>query len=83
MLRGTCDPTRLMDIFENFLLFDNTHGEVAKLMAKNHQYIGVNKVLENVKNIEELKRKTWSVLAYTKVENPIQWYFCVRRFIEN
>ena len=57
MLRGTCDPARLMDIFENFLLFDNTHGEVAKLMAKNHQYIGVNKVLENVKNIEELKGK--------------------------
>ena len=26
-------------------------------MAKNHQYIGVNKVLENVKNIEELKGK--------------------------
>ena len=47
-----------MDLFENFLLFDESRGDVVKLMAKNHQYIGVNKVLENVKNIEELQRKT-------------------------
>ena len=57
MLRGTCAPHRLMDLFENFLLFDETRGDVVKLMAKNHQYIGVNKVLENVKNIEDLKGK--------------------------
>ena len=57
MLRGTCAPHRLMDLFENFLLFDESRGEIVKLMAKNHQYIGVNKVLENVKNIEDLKGK--------------------------
>lgn len=57
MLRGTCAPHRLMDLFENFLLFDESRGDVVKLMAKNHQYIGVNKVLENVKNIEDLKGK--------------------------
>lgn len=57
MLRGTCAKHRLMDLFENFLLFDDSHGDVVKLMAKNHQYIGVNKVLENVRNIEELKGK--------------------------
>lgn len=57
MLRGTCAKDKLMDIFENFLLFDETKGKVIKLMAKNHQYIGVNKVLENVRNIEELKGK--------------------------
>ena len=57
MLRGTCAPHRLMDLFENFLLFDESRGDVVKLMAKNHQYIGVNKVLENVRNIEDLKGK--------------------------
>ena len=57
MLRGTCAPHRLMDLFENFLLFDDSHGDIVKLMAKNHQYIGVNKVLDNVKNIEDLKGK--------------------------
>ena len=57
MLRGTCAPHRLMDIFENFLLFDDSHGDTIKLMAKNHQYIGVNKVIENVNNIEDLAGK--------------------------
>lgn len=57
MLRGTCDPVRLMDIFENFLLFDESKGDVMKLMAKNHQYIGVNEVIDNVQNIEDLNGK--------------------------
>jgi type I restriction enzyme R subunit len=57
MLRGTCAPNRLMDLFENFLLYDENSGDVVKLMAKNHQYIGVNKVLENVRNIEDLQGK--------------------------
>lgn len=57
MLRGTCAPHRLMDIFENFLLFDESRGDVMKLMAKNHQYIGVNKVIANVNNIEILNGK--------------------------
>ena len=57
IIRGTCDKKRLIDIFENFLLFDESGGEVAKIMAKNHQYIGVNKVLSQVKNIDDLKGK--------------------------
>ncbi|MBW8050732.1 MAG: type I restriction endonuclease subunit R [Cytophagales bacterium] len=57
MLRGICAKEKLMDIFENFLLFDDSGGEVVKLMARNHQYIGVNKVLEKVKTIEDLKGK--------------------------
>ncbi|KYH05893.1 deoxyribonuclease HsdR [Chryseobacterium cucumeris] len=57
MLRGTCDPENLMDIFENFLLFDESNGNIVKLMAKNHQFIGVNRVLENVQNIDDLEGK--------------------------
>ncbi|MGG7056071.1 type I restriction endonuclease subunit R [Nitrosomonas sp. ANs5] len=57
MLRGTCDRTRLIDLLENFLLFDGASGNVAKIMAKNHQFIGVNKVVEQARNIEELKGK--------------------------
>lgn len=57
MLRGTCAKHRLLDIFENFLLFDDSGGDVIKLMAKNHQYIGVNKVIDNVENIEDLEGK--------------------------
>lgn len=57
MLRGTCNKTRLMDLFENFILFDNSAGDLVKIMAKNHQFIGVNKVLEKAKNIDDLKGK--------------------------
>lgn len=57
MLRGTCAPEKLMDIFENFLLFDESNGNIVKLMAKNHQFIGVNRVLENVQNIDDLEGK--------------------------
>ena len=57
MLRGTCAPENLMDIFENFLLFDESNGSIVKLMAKNHQFIGVNRVLENVQNIADLEGK--------------------------
>lgn len=57
MLRGTCDKARLMDLFENFLLFDGEGADVVKIMAKNHQFIGVNRVINKAKNIEELKGK--------------------------
>jgi len=57
MLRGTCDKNRLMDLFENFILFDDSGGDLIKIVAKNHQFIGVNKVLNKAKNIEELRGK--------------------------
>lgn len=57
MLRGTCDKNRLMDLFENFILFDDSDGDLIKIIAKNHQFIGVNKVLNKAKNIEELRGK--------------------------
>ncbi len=57
VLRGTCDRSRLMDLFENFLLFDGEGSGVVKIMAKNHQFIGVNKVVSQAGNIEELKGK--------------------------
>jgi type I restriction enzyme R subunit len=57
MLKGVCDRAKLMDIFENFILFDSSGGSIAKIVAKNHQFIGVNKVLENVKDISDLKGK--------------------------
>ncbi len=57
LLRGTCDKTRLLDILENFLLFDGESNDVTKLMAKNHQYIGVNKVVDRARNLSDLKQK--------------------------
>ncbi len=56
-LRGTCAKDKLLDIFENFILFDDAGGDVIKIMAKNHQYIGVNKALANTENMKDLKGK--------------------------
>jgi len=57
LLRGTCAPHRLLDLVENFLLFDGEGTEVTKIMAKNHQFIGVNKVVDQSANIDVLKGK--------------------------
>ena len=51
---GVCDKNRLMDLFENFILFDNSLGKVIKLIARNHQFIGVNKAIENIRHKEKL-----------------------------
>ncbi len=45
IIKGTCSEERLMDLFENFILFDTSIGSVIKLIAKNHQFIGVNKAV--------------------------------------
>lgn len=57
LLQGVCSPRRLMDIFENFILFDHSGSGVKKLMARNHQYIGVNLVVDNVRNLKDMENK--------------------------
>jgi type I restriction enzyme R subunit len=51
---GVCEKSRFMDLFENFILFDRSFGKVIKLIARNHQYIGVNKAIANLKEKEKL-----------------------------
>lgn len=54
IIRGVCDKNRLMDLFENFILYDTkTMGSVVKLIARNHQFIGVNKAIDNFKHKQE------------------------------
>lgn len=53
MIRGTCEKTKLLDIIENFTLFSEEKGQIIKLVAKNHQYLGVNNAIEAVKKIRE------------------------------
>ncbi len=45
MLRGVCAPARLLDLMENFTLFQDVAGGTIKLTAKNHQYLGVDNAL--------------------------------------
>ncbi len=51
MIRGVCRPDRLLDLVENFVLFVESKGGLRKLLAKNHQYLGVNSAIDAVKSI--------------------------------
>ena len=54
MLRGICEKENFLDLLENFILFDHSGGRTAKILARNHQYLGVN---EAVKAYEARKLK--------------------------
>jgi type I restriction enzyme, R subunit len=45
LLRGMCTKGALLDIVENFILFDSSEEVTVKVVARNHQYIGVNKAI--------------------------------------
>jgi len=53
MLRGVCTPARLLDLIENFCLFQEVPGGLIKLTAKNHQYLGVNNALAALTDIRQ------------------------------
>ena len=45
----------MVDLVENFILFDEGRGEPIKMLAKNHQYLGVNRAIEAVNEIRKNK----------------------------
>lgn len=53
-IEGLLKPERLIDYIENFILFNN---QKTKIIAKNHQYLGVNNLIESVNNREKLQGK--------------------------
>lgn len=57
MIRGTCEPNRFIDILENFTLFEEAKGGLIKLIAKNHQYLGVNKAIKALQQIKKNQGK--------------------------
>lgn len=54
---GMCERTRLLDLVENFTLFDTSKGRTVKILAKYHQYYGVNLAVEGVMKREENRGK--------------------------
>ena len=46
MLRGICRKENFLDLLENFILYDRTGGHTVKILARNHQYLGVNEAVE-------------------------------------
>lgn len=54
LLNGLLKREKLIDYIENFVIFDNQRN---KIIAKNHQYLGVNNLIESVKNRKKLNGK--------------------------
>lgn len=46
ILRGTCEKKRLLDLVENFSRFSDSKGAVNKIVARNHQFLGVNEAVD-------------------------------------
>ena len=58
LLNGMLNKERLLDLVENFILFDDSKpGGTRKIVARNHQVLGVNNSVASVKRQEELKLK--------------------------
>ncbi len=54
LIKGLCHKKALLDYIENFILFDRQR---VKLIAKSHQFLGVNKAFQAFLRREELKGK--------------------------
>ncbi len=58
LLNGMLEKDRLLDLVENFILFDESRpGGARKIVARNHQVLGVNRAVESVRHQELLKRE--------------------------
>lgn len=57
LLKGVCEKHNFMDIFENFIIYDDSTGKQIKVLAKNHQYLGVNKVIKSLIDPNRVKGK--------------------------
>jgi len=73
IITGVCERSRFLDLFENFILFDSSLGSVTKLIARNHQFLGVNKAIENLRKKEELFREN-GISAEEKQKMGVFWH---------
>ena len=75
LLNGMLSKERLLDIVENFILFDDSKpGGTRKIVARNHQVLGVNNAVASVQRQEELKRlypPEQRLISYTVPKLPL------------
>lgn len=57
MLRGICKKENFLDLLENFIVFDHSDGKTVKILARNHQYLGVNEAVKSYENRAQNKGK--------------------------
>ncbi|MBD2384369.1 type I restriction endonuclease subunit R [Cylindrospermum sp. FACHB-282] len=62
VIDGLCHPPKLLDYIENFILY---HKETQKIIAQNHQFIGVNRAIDAF-NHREVKQGKLGVFWHTQ-----------------
>jgi type I restriction enzyme R subunit len=75
LLDGMLAQDRLLDIVENFVLFDESKpGATRKIVARNHQVLGVNRAVASVVYQGELKKKfpPGERLTHRVIELPLE-----------
>jgi type I restriction enzyme R subunit len=75
LLDGMLAHDRLLDIVENFILFDESKpGATRKVVARNHQVLGVNLATSSVERQEALKREfpLEKRLRHRVIEMPLE-----------
>ncbi len=50
LLKGVCGKSNFIDLLENFIIFDDSAGESRKILARNHQFLGVNLAVKAVRD---------------------------------
>lgn len=78
-INGLLQKEKLLDYIENFILFDN---QKIKIIAKNHQYLGVNNLMRNMEYRESLNGKLgvfWHTQGAGKSYSMIMFARKVRR----
>lgn len=48
LLKGVCAKANFIDLLENFILFDDGGERTVKIVARNHQFLGVNRAIAAV-----------------------------------
>ena len=79
LIDGLFRKDRLIDYIENFVFFDNRR---VKIIAKNHQYLGVNNLMKSVERREELSGKLgvfWHTQGSGKSYSMVMFVRKVRR----
>jgi len=65
-IRGTCTQDRLLDMLENFISFMERPGGLIKVIARNHQLLGVNAAIQNLYRVRAAGENRLGVFWHTQ-----------------
>ncbi|MBR1373231.1 type I restriction endonuclease subunit R, partial [bacterium] len=71
VIKGVFDKNNLLDIIENFILYQKTTKGLIKIVGKNHQFLGVNRAFRKIDNEEVRKTKKLGVFWHTQGSGKI------------